>query len=67
MKKKTKKKENKQVIEIHIYVHQNNLNGAAGTGIYYTSCTCGTYKGGLTSAPCPVHPLNPPYVVTCQS
>ena len=55
MKKKTPKKENKQIVEIHIYVHQDykpnpyfNPNGGAG---------------GTQTYPFPN--LNPPYIVTC--
>jgi len=65
--KKQVKKEKKQVVEIHIYIHQNNFSGTGGgSGTFYSQCTCG--KGnGITSAPCPVHPLSPPYVTTCQN
>ncbi|MGI9118449.1 MAG: hypothetical protein ACR2IQ_02780 [Minisyncoccia bacterium] len=52
MKKKTTKKElKKQIVEIHIYVHQNN-------GIYVT-------PNGGGSGTTPINPCNPPYYVTC--
>lgn len=59
MKKKTTKKikkENKQVIEIHIYVHQNS------TGIWTTP----NYPHNPNITPGTGNPItNPPYVVTC--
>jgi hypothetical protein len=58
------KKENKQIVEIHIYTHNVPFTGggAGNFGGYY-NCTCGQ-RNGITSAPCPVHPLNPPYITT---
>ena len=51
----------KQSIDLHIYVHQTNPNGAGGAGTFYTQCTCGQ---GVSSQ-CPVHKGNPHYEVTC--
>jgi hypothetical protein len=68
MEKKRIKKENKQIVEIHIYVHQNNPNSAGGGGgTFYYQCTCAqrAINPNGTSSPCPVHPLNQPYYVTC--
>jgi len=48
-KKQTKKEKKNQVIEIHIYVHQSNSNGASGIGQY-------TYQ---------TMPNNPPNIVLC--
>ena len=64
MKKKTKKKN--EVIEIHIYIHEDKpLNnplyppngGAGGTGIFYPQCTCN--RTGCVG-PCPIHGNNYP-------
>ena len=58
MKKKTSKEKKNQVIEIHIYVHQTNPNGAGtGGGVYIQPrCTCNDHRPyGGTSAPCPIH------------
>lgn len=59
-KKKTKgvKKEKKQIVEIHIYVHQSNPNGVGGgNSTQFNQCTCDIYKGsGTASSSCPVHP-----------
>jgi hypothetical protein len=53
MKKKIikKVKENKQIVEIHIYIHQNNV--PQYPSVPYNPN--GTY----------LNPLNPPYIVTC--
>lgn len=52
---KKNKKENKQIVEVHVYIHNTNTNGAGG--YIPPRCTCNDYKGnGPTSAPCPVHP-----------
>ena len=55
-KPKKVKKENKQIVEIHIYVHTpyNPSGTGGGLGTFYNQCTCGTYKGN--GAPCPIHP-----------
>ncbi len=52
MKKKTTKKENKQIVEIHVYVHQNGFS-TPRLGLGGIQCTCG--KG--ISAICPIHTL----------
>jgi len=61
--KKQIKKEKKQIVEIHIYIHQDgSLSSGSGTS-YAFQCTCG--KIGTTSVPCPVHPTNPHYPTFC--
>lgn len=73
IKKKPIKKEKKQVIEIHIYTHPSypsypllNETGGGKT-TFYKQCTCleKQRSPSLTSAPCPVHLENSPYIVTC--
>jgi len=58
MKKKQPKKENKQIIEIHIYVHQNYQ------GTWTTPNTFPAPFPNIT--PGTGNPIiNPPYIVTC--
>lgn len=51
--KSSEKKENKQIVEIHIYVHQvpqYNFNGTGGQG---TRCPiCGNFNCGQTHVTC---------------
>lgn len=54
------KKKEKQIVEIHIYVHQESKLPSGGGGkvaTYVSQCTCNLYKGSGTSfEACPIHP-----------
>lgn len=66
MKKKTttKKEKPKQVVEIHIYVHQTpNWAGTAYPNLPTLQCTC-----GRTNTTCPIHGnAGGGYIITCSA